>query len=108
MKNNSIIKRLLIGLKKGWLTPTLPEDMLKLHNSVFIRILRVLGGFSVILIVTHRLEFLGPGMLHTLLVILCTIFIVLFNLYLFYINYHRIKHIYKLLKSGDLDVRNYK
>jgi hypothetical protein len=27
-------------------------------------------------------------------------------IYLFYINYHRIKHIYSLIKSDDLDVRN--
>ena len=102
MKNKTIFQRLCIGLRKGYLTPTLPDNIIKLQNTVFIRFIRVLGGISFILIVTRRLDLLGNGLLYTTCLSLCIIFIIMFNLYLIYINYFRIKHMYKVLKSDQL------
>ena len=42
----TIFSRLLIGLKKGYNTPTLPENILKFQSLIYIRILRVLGGIG--------------------------------------------------------------
>lgn len=102
----TIFQRLSLGLKKGWSTPTLPNHIIILQNHIFIRILRVLGGISIILIITHRLEALGNGMLYIMFLYLCLIFSFMFSIYLLYINYHRIKHMYKVLKNNDLEIRN--
>ena len=102
--NKTIFQRLSIGLKKGWSTPTLPPQLVTLQNNVFIRLIRVLGGISTILIITHRLDFLGKGLLYFICLGICTVFNFIFSLYLKYINYHRIKHMYKTLKNRDLDI----
>jgi len=104
MKN--IFQRLFKGVKKGLFTPTLPDHILALQKNVFIRLLRVIGGISIILILTHRLEYLGSGLLYLIVLCACTFFSLLFSFYLLYINCYRIKHMYKLLKSDKLDVRN--
>lgn len=44
------MESLLLGAKKAWLTPTLPEDMLKLQTHPLIRILRTLGGSSFLIL----------------------------------------------------------
>ena len=40
--NNQILKRLFIGFKKGLLTPTLPDNIIKLQNYPLIRIISFL------------------------------------------------------------------
>jgi hypothetical protein len=105
MKKN-IFHRLFIGFKKGLLTPTLPDHIMVLQKNVFIRFIRVLGGISIILIVTHRLEVLGSGLLYEVCLYLCVFFSIIFNIYLMYVNYHRIKYMYKVFKSDKLDVCN--
>lgn len=102
--NKTIFQSLFLGLKKGWSTPTLPSQLLTLHNNVFIRFLRVSGGISIILIITHRLDFLGKGLLYLICLVICLVFSFIYSLYLIYINYHRIKHMYKTLKNRDLDI----
>ena len=104
--NKTIFQRLDLGLKKGWTTPTLPAELVTFHNNVFIRLIRVLGGISTILIITHRLDFLGKGLLYIICLGICFVFSFIFSLYLIYINYHRIKHMYKTLKNRDLDIHN--
>lgn len=105
MKTNKTIFQILsIGLKKGWSTPTLPPQLVTLHNNVFIRLIRVLGGISSILILTQRLDFLGKGLLYLICLGICVVFSIILSLYLIYINYHRIKHMYKTLKNGDLKI----
>ena len=51
----NIFTRFFIGAKKGICTPTLPNHIIMLNNNPFIRIFRVLGGISILLILTHRL-----------------------------------------------------
>jgi len=50
MKKYKIFNRTIIGIKKGWNHPTLPENLLKLQLHPFIRIFRVLGGISILII----------------------------------------------------------
>lgn len=104
--NKKIFSRFFIGLKKGIFTPTLPNHIILLNNNPIIRIFRVLGGISILLIFTHRLDYLGDGLLYLYTLVLCTVLALLFSLYLIFLTYHRIKHMIKLFKSDDLDVRN--
>ena len=105
MKKN-IISRFIIGVKKGIFTSTLPNHIIQLNNNPIIRIIRVLGGISMLSILTHRLDYLGEGSLYFYVLILCNILSLIFSLYLIYITYHRIKYMIKILKSDKLDVRN--
>lgn len=93
-------------LKKGLFTPTLPNHIIQLNNNPFIRIFRVLGGISILLILTHRLDYLGNGLLYFSVLVICIVLAFCFSFYLLYLTWHRIKHMIKLLKSDELDVRN--
>lgn len=103
MINKNIFARFFIGVKKGLFTPTLPNHIIQLNNNPIIRIFRVLGGISILLILTH---YLGEGLLYFSSLVLCTVLAFLFSLYLFFLSYHRIKHMIKVLKSDELDIRN--
>lgn len=103
-KINQLIKRFLIGAKKGLITTTFPAHIILFQKNVFIRILRVLGGISIILIITKRLEMLGSYYLPVF--IICFIISIIFSFYLIYITIYRIIHIYKNFNSKDLDIRN--
>lgn len=65
--NNTIFKRFWLGIKKGYSIPNLPPNILKLHNSVPIRYLRITGGLSALLLISGRLENLGLGKLYPFL-----------------------------------------
>ena len=45
---------ILLEVKKGIMTQTLPDNLLKLQSNPFIRILRVLGGFSIITLLSIK------------------------------------------------------
>jgi len=104
--NKNIISRFFIGVKKGLFTPTLPKHIIQLNNNPIIRIFRVLSGISILLVLTHRLDYFGEGLLYFSALVLCTVLSFLFSLYLIFLTYHRIKHMIKVLKSDELDVRN--
>ena len=50
----SRLERLQIGLKKGWETDTLPDHLMKLYTNPLIRIFRVLGGLSILALLSHK------------------------------------------------------
>ena len=52
--NRTIFSRIMIGIKKGWNTPTLPQHLIELNNKPLIRIMRFLGGLSIFMIITHK------------------------------------------------------
>lgn len=52
----TIFKRLLIAAKLGWNTPTLPENVIKFQVNPLVRILRVLGGISTILLLSNKVS----------------------------------------------------
>lgn len=105
-KSKTIFDRLIVGIKKGILTPTLPDNISKFHNNPIIRIFRVLGGVGILLILTHRLEYLFQGSLYLIALSVFTFLGILFGIYQIFLSFFRIKHMIKVLKSGDLDVRN--
>ena len=99
MNNRTIFSRIIIGFKKGWNTPSLPPHLIELNNNPLIRIMRFLGGVSIFMIITHKYGYS--------IILYINIFLTLiFGLYHFYLTYYRFKHIYKLIKNGDLNVRN--
>lgn len=107
-KNNNFkikSKSFIIGIKHGYSVSTLPSEINELHNRIYIRVLRVIGGISVILIISRRLEYLGDGWLYLVFLSICVIFSLLFSIYLMYINYYRINNIYKILKSDKINVK---
>jgi len=100
MKKN-FFKRLKIGISKGWNTPTLPQHLLTLQLHPLIRIFRVIGGISILLILTKRVNYFNSFVLY--LVVLISIF---YTFYILYISYYRLRHIYKIMRSKDLEIRN--
>lgn len=99
----NIFNRIMIGVKKGIKTPTLPDNILKIHMHPITRIYRVISGISVLLLVSNRISQLPYPMFFYLITLIISTLFLIYNLY---ISYHRIKHIYFLMKSGQLDVRN--
>ena len=103
MNNNKkgIMLRTLNGVKKGLITPTLSKDMLIFQNRPEIRILRVLGGISL-------LSLLGRSYfeLSGLALYISIFFVINFLIFYIYISFHRYKNIKKILKSEELDIKN--
>ncbi len=102
MKRN-ILKIFLTGVKKGWETPTLPDNLLNLQLHPIIRVLRVLGGFCTLLLITDKVkQYSLPLIVYIVAIIIAVIFLI----YNIYITYHRFKHTYKTLKSDQLNIKN--
>lgn len=85
MKNKTTFKRLIIGFKKGYLIPTLPDNIIKIQSYSIIRIIRFLGGFSFLLIVSK--SYLNYSF-YTLYIAM--FFVLLFTIYHIIISYYRI------------------
>ena len=99
MKHN-IFKRLFIGFKKGFLTPTLPDHIIQIQSYPIIRIIRVLGGLSFLTIVSKT------HLNYPIYVLYFAMFFTfIFTIYHFIISYYRIKHIIAILRSDKLDIR---
>ena len=96
---NSTLSRILKGLKLGLFTPTLPNHIIQLNNNPFIRIFIVIGGISILLVLTHRLDYLGDGLLYFSALTICTILIFFFCFYLIFLAYHRIEHMIKMFNN---------
>jgi len=96
--NKSLFKRFIIGISKGWNTPTLPDKLLIFNNHPLVRIFRVLGGLSYLIL-------LGKNFMNVSLIIKVIAFFIalLFLIYHFILTFYRIKHICYLLKSGELE-----
>ena len=100
-KQKTIFQRIFTGLKLGWNTPTLPEKVIKFQGHPLIRVFRVLGGVSTVLILTKK-SLLFPGFFLYIFLLLTLAFFIYHTV----ISYYRIIHIYKTLKSDKLNVRN--
>jgi len=96
--------RILQGVRKGLLTPTLSPQMLNFQSKPLIRLLRVLGGLSILILLGS-----GNGYFELYGFFLWVLILtgLLFFFYQLYISYHRIKYIKEKLQSSDLDIRNY-
>jgi len=85
MKNLTLFNITIIGIKKGWSQPTLPKNLLKLQLHPFIIIFKLLGGISILIILTKAYEKYNISVLY--------ISIILSILYNTHLNFYRIKHI---------------
>ena len=102
MDQKPILEQLKIGIVKGWNISTLPDDFIKWLNEPHIRIFRVAGGVSYLIMLGGISYIKVPFPIY-----LCCVFIsFLFLIFHFYISYHRIKHIRYLWVNGYLDERN--
>lgn len=103
INKKTIFSRIVVGIHKGYNTPTLPQYVLDYQNTIFVRIFRVLGGISIFALVSSfRYHISYPTFLmYTLFFI-----VFLFWIYTMIIFFIRINHILKLLKSNKLDVVN--
>ena len=98
----TLLQRMFIGFKKGYQTPTLPQNILDLHNHPATRIYRVVCGLSLLLLMNKKVVvFLSPIICYSALAASFT-----FLFYMLYISYHRIRHISHVLKNKELDIRN--
>lgn len=101
LKIKPIIIRLKIGFKKGYNTPTLPNNILKFQSLIYIRIFRFLGGISFLFILSKHYSNYNVYVLYV-----CFFLSLLFTIYHIIITYYRFKHIIKILRSDELDIRN--
>ena len=95
----TVLQRLFIGFKKGYSTPTLPPNILKIQALPLIRILRFLGGVCFLIILSKNYSSIY-------VLCICMFICTIFTIYHFILSYYRIKHIIKVLKSDELDIRN--
>lgn len=51
------------GIKKGLEVPTLPDNINKVYNHVFVRIFRVIGGVCFLLVLSQKYT-IFPNFLH--------------------------------------------
>lgn len=93
--------RFVSGLKHGWNTPVLPSKVIAFNNNPLVRIFRVIGGLSVLIVLLNKHLLLWlPLEYATLLIAFIHIS------YFVVINLTKVFYgIYKLWK-GDLNVRN--
>jgi len=95
------MESIILGAKKAWATPTLPEDMVKLQLNPIIRIIRFLGGSSFLFILSKaQLNY------HVYTLYIAMIFASVHTCYNFYLIYRRFKHSIQILKSDLFYIRN--
>ncbi len=101
LKIKKIFSRIFTGLKKGIFTPTVPEHILNIQIHPLVRIFRFLGGVSLLYILGRSyLPFNIYGLYFALA------FSIMFLIYHIIVTFYRIKHIIKIFKNNDLDIRN--
>ena len=72
--NKSLIQRIRIGLKKGYSTPTLPENLISFQLHPLIRIFRFLGGISFLSILGGKNYFTLSGYIQYICIFIATLF----------------------------------
>ena len=100
-RGRDFFRKTFLVFKKVYDTPTLPKHMLEFQLHPVIRIIRVLGGISFLLI-------MGNSRLNNPIwvIYIALFFNILFTVYHFYIYYHKVRHIYYLVTSDELEMRN--
>jgi hypothetical protein len=101
LKIKNYYRRILVGVKKGLSTPTLPPKTQNLIGNPLISIIKALWSISMIICVTNQLAEFNTFLQITILIIF--IFNILFSSYITII---RARNIRKVIKDGAYDVRN--
>ena len=97
----NFFKKLIIVVKRSYSIPTLPDNILIIQSYPIIRILRFLGGASLLMLLTKA--YLN---IHIFSFFIFLFFSIIFAIYHFMISYYRIKHIISEIKSDKFDIRN--
>ena len=100
-KTKTLKERFITGLKVGWNAPMLPEKVANLHNHPFIRIFRVLGGISIVTVLSKKHLLLFLPFKFIILILALAHFI-----YITYISIIKLWYGFKVLKSDKLNVKN--
>src|SRR5260370_16237283 len=95
------IKDFKFGIIKVYNTPTLPDHVIKFNNRIYVRVFRVIGGISLLSILSRIIFNYNRYIVYIVIFI-----IILFSFYHLTLMIYRIIHIYKLLRSDKLDIRN--
>lgn len=96
----SVLSRIWLGVKKGYNIDIVPDHVVALKKHPLIRVLRIFGGISTILLVSQKVENLKVS-------IVLAIIAFLFLCYQMYIIYHVITHLYYLMtKTDKLTIKN--
>ena len=99
--NKTILSRIWLGLKLSWSLPSLPVSVNQFHNYPIVRILRVIGGISIILFLSSP-NWIGDSYLYWIIFV----FAMLQFLYIICISFIKIGYIVYLWKNKKLEVRN--
>ena len=98
---NTIFQRLLIGIKLGIKLSLLPESVSKFHNYPLTRIFRVLGGISIISLLS------GSLLVKESFLFYIVVFLAIFHfMYIIVINLIKFFYIIYLWLNKKLQVRN--
>lgn len=104
MKNENkktLFQRFVIGLKVGWNAPMLPKKVIDFHTHPFIRIFRVVGGISIITVLSKKYLLLYLPFKYIILFLALLHFI-----YITIIAVIKLWYGIKVLKSDKLEVKN--
>ena len=101
LEKKALITRFITGLKVGWNAPTLPPKVENLHNKPLIRVFRVIGGISILTVLSKKyLLFFFP------LKIIILLFALFHFIYITSISIIKLWYGIKVLRSDKLDVKN--
>ena len=101
MTTKNIFKRFLNACLRAYSIPTLPDNILKIQSYPIIRILRFLGGFSLLMILSK--SYLNY---HYYFLYFFYVFALIFTIYHFIITFYRLKHMLSVFNSDKFDIRN--
>jgi hypothetical protein len=79
----------------------LPNHIIEFNHNIFVRIFRILGGICLLLILSKKVFDFNPYIIYVVIFIN-----LIFLIYQFVLLIYRIRNIYKILKSKDLEIRN--
>lgn len=97
----SLYQRFITGLKTGWNAPVLPDKVLYIHNHPFVRVFRVIGGLSIVTVLSNKyLLLIFP---FNIVVLLLALF---HFIYITVISVIKLYHGISVLRSDRLNVKN--
>lgn len=72
----------MIGVQKGWNTETLPPQIIQFQQQPIIRVLRLIGGISLILVLSKRINNYNDYLFYVV-----SFFVVISTIFYVYIAY---------------------
>src|SRR5579871_6661182 len=98
-----ILKDIIVGIKKGYNIQILSNKILLIINNPISRLLRVIGGISFILTISHNITLLTTN---KIIIIIIQILGIIFISYCFILNIYRIIRVIQIIKNKEYEVRN--